>query len=197
MPKRPKRRSVLLLACLMCAALCVYGAFLAGQHTPLQEARAATQETLIQAESMSLTGSVVRVTSAGNEVVFYTNGTASASYSGSLSKVTLAARASSCATSPLAEVFVDGAKVGQTPITSQALQNYPVALSKASGTHQIQIEYQNDASSPCDVNLWLDKVTLTSADDACPTPSANTIIGAGDIATGGVGSTNDATAKLI
>jgi acid phosphatase type 7 len=196
------RKVIAMPLAVVAAIFALYAAFVLGQNSSLSEAQGATTDTVIQAETMTLSGLVVRLTNNGTEVAYYTNGRASATYTGSISKITLNARSEQCNGAPVAEVFVDGTRVGSISVTTTALSEYPITTQANATSHQIRVEFNNDSfTSTCDGNLYLDKVTITSQDDACPAPpptgSSTTLVAAGDIATGGIGTPADQTAQIV
>jgi hypothetical protein len=151
---------------------------------------------------MTLSGSNVVVqpkstASGGQEVAFYTKGSASSSFDGAATNLTLRARGTACQGDPQLKVYVDGAPKGTVELTSGTFADYAVPLSDlSSGTHTLRVSFENNFSDPgvCDRNAYLDYYVLTFPD--APPPSSRVLVGAGDIAR--CSSTGDeATAKLL
>jgi hypothetical protein len=166
-----------------------------------EKARAATQSK-VEAESMTLSGSKVVVrpnstASGGQEVAFYTNGSASSSFDGAATNLTLRARGNDCQGDPQLKVYVDGALKGTVGLTSGTFANYTLALSGLSGgAHTLRVSFENNFSEPgvCDRNAYLDYYVLTFPDE--PPSSSRVLVGAGDIAKCS-GTGDEATAKLL
>jgi hypothetical protein len=188
---------------LLCAAL----ATLAGALSLFllsSEARAA--QSKVEAETMSLSGSpavVVRSSSAasgGQEVAFFSNGSASRGFDGAATNITLYARGQSCRGNPQLKVYVDDALKGTVSPTTSSFADYSLALGGlSSGTHTLRISFDNDYYRPnkCDRNAYLDYYVLTLPDSPPPSSTNPVLVGAGDIATGGLGSDADKTAQLV
>jgi endoglucanase len=133
------------------------------------EARAA--ELKAEAENMTLSGSAVLVHSAasasgGKDVVYYSKGSATATFSGTPTGVNLRAKEAYCRGDAKLRVFVDGTEKGTITLTSSAYADYPFSVSGVgSGSHQIRIDYINDFSTTrCDRNAYLDYYTITTND---------------------------------
>jgi hypothetical protein len=169
------------------------------------EASAAQSKT--EAETMSLSGSHVRVdsnstASGGKEVAFYTNGSASSGFDGAASQVVLRARGTACSGDPRLKVYVDGSLKGTVSLNNSSFADYSLTLNGlSSGAHTLRISFENDYYTPqtCDRNAYLDYYILTLP--GAPTggggaPSDPVLVGAGDIAR--CSSTGDeATAELL
>ena len=66
---------------------------------------------------------------------------------------------------PLVEVWIDGEKVTDIQLTTGSWQRYPVELELTKGTHQLQLKFVNDHSSPSgDRNLNLDKWIFSASE---------------------------------
>jgi len=62
---------------------------------------------------------------------------------------------------PLAEVRVDGNKVGEIQLTTEGWRAYPLGIELGKGGHEFSLQFVNDHSSPSgDRNLRLDKVVF-------------------------------------
>jgi hypothetical protein len=162
-----------------------------------EKARAA-QSIKVEAETMTLSGLRVYVkdnaaASGGKAVSFSTKGSASSSFDGAPTRITLRARGTACHGNPQLKIYVDGALKGTVEITTSTFAEYTLALSGlSSGTHTLRVSFENDyyVPSTCDRNAYLDYYVLTL-------PNADPVlVGAGDIA--GCDTTGDeATAKLL
>ena len=143
-----------------------------------EEAQAA--QSKVEAETMTLSGSAVVVHSSstasdGKDVAFYTNGSASRSFSGAATNVSLRARGQACQGNPRLKVYVDGALKGTVDLSSSTFADYSVGLSGLStGTHTLRISFENDyyLSSTCDRNVYLDYYVLTVPDVTPPSTCA-------------------------
>lgn len=144
----------------------------------VDDARAA--QTTVQAETMSLSGSHVFVrantaASGGKEVAFFSNGSASSSFDGAATEITLRGRGKACQGNPLLKVYVDGDLEGTVDLTSSTFANYTLALSGLSeGGHTLRVSFQNDfyVASTCDRNAYLDSYTL-ALPSTTPTTCSN------------------------
>ena len=170
---------------------------------PGEEARAAT--TKVEAETMTLPGTsavVVKSNSAasgGQELAFYSYGSARSSFDGAVTSITLRARSRACQGNPQLKIYVDGALRGTVEPTSTAFADYKVALSGLSvGTHTLRISFENDYYRPnkCDRNAFLDYYELALPDAPSPGSDDPVLVGAGKIAHCG-SSGDEATAKLL
>jgi hypothetical protein len=183
----------------VCAAF--VGAFLLFAQQS-EKAWAATPSE-VEAETMTLSGSNVVVqpkstASGGQEVAFYTRGSATSSFDGAATNLTLRARGNDCQGDPQLNVYIDGALKKTVDLTSGIFADYVVPLSDLSGgTHTLGVSFENNFSDPgvCDRNAYLDYYVLTLPDAPPPATSA-VLVGAGDIAR--CSSTGDeATARLL
>jgi acid phosphatase type 7 len=164
------------------------------------QARAA--QSKVEAETMSLSGSSVVVhqsstASGGQDVAFYTNGSASSGFNGAATAISLRARGQACQGTPKLKIYVDGILKGTVDLTSSTFANYTLTLSSLStGAHTLRISHENDyyAPSVCDRNAYLDYYVLTFPDST--SPSSPVLVGAGDIAHCST-TTDEATAKLL
>jgi hypothetical protein len=166
------------------------------------EARAA--ETKVEAETMTLPGtsSVVvhskSAASGGQEVAFFSNGSARSTFDGAVTNITLRARGRACQGNPQLKVYVDDVLKGTVEPISTTFADYTVALSGLSaGSHTLRITFENDFyNSDCDRNAFLDYYVFTLSDTPPPTSDDAVLVGAGKIAhcatTG-----DEATAKLL
>ena len=190
----------------VCAALA--GALLAALLLAMLggEARAAQME--MEAETMALSGSRVVVhssdaASGGEDVAFYSDGSATASFDGAAASVTLRAKGKPCEGDPRLDVYVDGALEGSVYLTSSAFADHEIALGGLSGgAHALRVSYPNDHSTgACDRNAYLDYYALdlpdASSPEAPPTGGGDPVlVGAGKI--GACNSPGDeATARLL
>lgn len=165
-------------------------------------AGAATQSKLEAETTMTLSGPNVvakpkSTASGGQEVAFYTNGSASSSFDGAATNLSLRARGNDCQGEPQLKVYVDGALKETVDLTSSTFADYTLPLSSLSaGTHTLQISFGNNFSDPgvCDRNAYLDYYLLTFPE--APPPSSRVLVGAGDIARCS-SSGDEATAKLL
>jgi hypothetical protein len=165
------------------------------------EARAA--QSKVEAETMSLSASSVVVHAnsepSGKDVAFYTNGSASGSFEGAATSISLRAKGKSCQGNPQLKVYVDGALKGTVNLTTSSFADYSLALSGLStGAHTLRISFENDYYKPneCDRNAYLDYYVLTLPDAPPPSGSSPVLVGAGDIASG-ANQNDEATAKLL
>src|SRR5215213_454635 len=198
-PSRSRGLLLLLLLLLLGAVLAAALSFLVLPN----QAQAA--QSKVEAETMSRSGRLVMVhpnsmASGGQEVAFYTNGSASSRFDGAATNVTLRARGEACSGNPQLKVYVDGALKGTVNLTSNAFADYAVAFSGLSGgTHTLRISFENDYYKPneCgDRNAYLDYYVLTHPDSPPPSGSSPVLVGAGDIASGD-NQNDEATAKLL
>jgi hypothetical protein len=191
----PKTRAALRwgIGFVVCAAFAAALLLFAG---PYEEARAAVQSKA-EAETMTLSGSNVVVrpkstASGGQEVAFYTNGSASSSFDGAATNLSLRARGTACQGTPQLKVYVDDVLKGTVDLTSSTFANYAVPLSGlSSGTHTLRVSFENNFSDPgvCDRNAYLDYYVLTLPNDLV-------LVGAAKIGTC-TSSSDQATAKLL
>ena len=165
----------------------------------------AAQSSKVEAETMTLSGHRVYVkantaASGGKEVSFSTNGSASGSFEGAATSITLRARGQACQGTPKLEVYIGGNLKRTVDLTSSTFADHTVALSGLSaGSHALRISYKNDyyVSSTCDRNAYLDYFVLTLPDAPPPTSGTDPVLaGAGDIARCS-SSGAEATAKLL
>jgi acid phosphatase type 7 len=170
---------------LVCAALACVSllAVLLGE-----EARAATVE--VEAEAMTLSGSsavVVHsssVASGGQDLAFYSNGSATSTFDGAPTNITLRARGKACQGNPHLNVYVDGAQKGTVEITSSTFADYALPLETLSaGTHTLRVAYEDDYHSPffCDRNAYVDNYVLALSDAQQPQSDDPVLVGAGKI----------------
>ncbi len=154
---------------------------------------------------MALSGSRVYVkgnaaASGAEEVSFSTNGSATASFDGAATSLTLRARGKACQGSPQLKVYVDGSLEGTVDLTSSTFADHTLALGGLStGTHTLRVSYENDYSAPltCDRNAYLDYYELALPDAPPPTSGTDPVlVGAGDIARCS-SSGAEATARLL
>ncbi|WP_437670650.1 glycoside hydrolase family 6 protein [Sorangium sp. So ce131] len=159
-------------------ASCVAGSTEGGDAVVEIEESAAAASSVIEADTMSLSGSVVRVYSdssatASKAVRFYTNGSAKTTVSGALQQVAIRARANLCDGSPVAAVYVDGNLVLNATVSGTTYTTYSAALNLSAGAHSLEVRYSNDAStSLCDRDLVLDNVTVTLGEPPTSNPFA-------------------------
>lgn len=115
-------------------------------------------------------------TASGQEALLWSEGTATATVSGS-GQATVKARADLCDGAPTFELMVDGAVVGRAQVvnpTSGPYWDYPVGQPIGAGTHTISLTFIDDFSRPgCDRNLHIADVFLPGATTPTPTPSGN------------------------
>jgi endoglucanase len=137
--------------------------------------RAQSAEVRKEAETATLSGSHVFVhsdasASGGKDVVYYSEGSASAAFSGGLTNVSLRARGTSCNGDAKLRVFVDGIAKGTIALTSPNYGLYPLTVSGVgTGSHQIKIRYINDYNvASCDRNAYLDYYTVTTPEAGVP-----------------------------
>ena len=139
-----------------------------------QKASAADTET--QAESMTLSGTVfvhANGTPSGEDVAFYSGGTATKGFSGKPAAVTLRARQRACGSQAAQlKVYVDGIEKGTLDITTTSFSDYPMPITGVSdGSHTLKVEFVNDYSgSMCDRNAYLDFYAMTTGDLSSPPP---------------------------
>jgi hypothetical protein len=161
----------------------------------------AAQQVDVEAETMTLSGSTAvnsnGAASGGQAVAFFSNGSASSTFEGAATRITLDGRGSSCQGDPHLEVYVDNTLRGTVDLTSTSFADYAVSLSGLStGTHALRVSYANDyASADCDRNAHLDYYVL-SLPGQLPMSGDPVLVGAGKI--GSCESSGDeATAKLL
>jgi hypothetical protein len=180
----------------------VLGALLAATLLVLIVGQARAAQSKAEAETMTLSGSSVVVhqssaASGGQDVAFYTKGSASSSFDGAATAISLRARGQACQGTPKLKVYVDGALKGTVDLTSSTFADHTLTLSGLStGTHTLRLSYENDyyAPSVCDRNAYLDYYVLALPD---VTPTGDPVlVGAGDIAKCS-SSGDEATAKLL
>jgi hypothetical protein len=175
-----------------------------------EEARAATVK--VEAEAMTLSGSsavAVRSNSAasgGQDLAFYSNGSAVSTFDGAPTSITLRARGRACRGNPHLNVYVDGAPKGTVELTSTTFADYVLDLGDLSaGTHTLRVSYEDDYHDPlvCDRNAFLDFYSLTPPEAQQPPSDDPVLVGAGKIAacdSSGVRGNSpgdEATAKLL
>ena len=132
------------------------------------EARAT--EAKVEAETMTLPGTSAVVVhpkstaSGGQEVAFFSNGSARSAFDGAITNIQLRARGRACQGNPHLKVYVDDVLKGTVELTSATYADYQIALDDlSSGTHTLRISYENDfyVQSECDRNAFLDYYKLT------------------------------------
>jgi endoglucanase len=171
-PRTRRRNRALALLVAMLAAVLV-----AVIVTAQQEGHAATLRT--EAEGMTLSGAmvVVRTSAAASgtkELAFWSKASASTSFSGELTNLTLRARQNSCGSaSAKLRLWVDGIERGTLSISSSTYGNYNLPISGVgAGSHTLRLEFINDlATYSCDRNAYLDYVVLTTKDATTPPPT--------------------------
>jgi acid phosphatase type 7 len=132
----------------------------------------------------------------GQEVAFFSNGSASSGFDGAATNITLRARGGACRGNPQLKVYVDGALKGTVDLTSSSFADYAIALSDlSSGTHTLRVSFENDyRRGNCNRSAYLDYSVLSLPDP--PPPSSPVLVGAGKIAS--CSSSGDAaTSKLL
>ena len=91
-----------------------------------------------------------------------------------LGQLMLRMRGMQCQGAPKAAVSVDGSAAATVAVTSSSYRAYAVALPASSGvagTHTVRVRYANDlASSSCNRNLYLDRITVGVPADPSETP---------------------------
>lgn len=140
----------------------------------------------LEAESMTASGSVVRVrsqrgTSGGKEVAFYSNGSLTGTFQGAVSQLQLRARGSLCGGAPVATVLIDDRVVFAPLVAETSYWSYSAPLSIGPGAHKIEVRFANDRSTrDCDRNLYVDYLALekTLAGDGVLEGEAMTLAGA-------------------
>jgi hypothetical protein len=197
-------RGVLFLVCTTLACVSLLAPLLG------EEARAATVK--VEAEAMTLSGSstpVVRsnsTASGGQDLAFYSNGSAVSTFDGAITSISLRARGRACQGNPHLNIYVDGAPKGTVELTSTTLADYGLDLGDLSaGTHTLRVSYEDDYHEPlvCDRNAFLDFYSLTSLEAQQPPSDDPVLVGAGKIAAcdssgvGGDSPGDEATAKLL
>jgi endoglucanase len=171
-PRTQRRNRALALLFAMLAAVLV-----AVIVTAQQEGHAATLTT--EAEGMTLSGAmvVVRTSAAASgtkELAFWSKASASTSFSGELTNLTLRARQDRCGfNSAKLRLWVDGIERGTLSISSSTYGNYNLPISGVgAGSHTLRLEFINDlATYSCDRNAYLDYVVLTTKDATTPPPT--------------------------
>ena len=185
----------------LCAALVLAAALLLA----LIVGQAGAAQSKTEAEAMALSGYRVYVkdnadASGAREVSFSTKGSASSTFDGAATAISLRARGQACQGSPQLKVYVDGALEGSIDLTSGAFADHTLALGGLStGTHTLRIAFENDHHVPltCDRNAYLDYYELALPDAPPPTDGADPVlVGAGDIARCS-SSGAEATARLL
>jgi acid phosphatase type 7 len=162
---RPTSKSGILSLCVLLG--CV--AFASTLLIVLLGKEAQAAQSRVEAETMTLSGSNVVVhpwdtASSGQEVAFYTRGSASSSFDGAATNLYLRARGTDCQGDPQLKVYVDDALEGTVDLTSGIFADYAVPLSDlSSGTHTLRVSFENDFHDPgvCDRNAYLDYYLLT------------------------------------
>ena len=162
-----------------------------------EEARAA--QSKVEAETTTLSGRFVLIkdrafASGGQEAAFYTNGSASSSFDGAPTSLTLRARGRACQGAPQLKVYVDGDLKETVELASDTFADYTVPLGDLpGGSHALRISFENDYYDPleCDRNAYLDYYELGLPDDPPPV-----LVGAGKIAHCS-NERDEATARLL
>jgi endoglucanase len=138
--------------------------------------------TNLEAEEMTLAGTatIVRADAAasgGKTAYFWANGSASASFEGAATRITIWAKATLCNGSPTATLSIDGVDQPTATVSSTTYQAYAFAVSLKPGTHTLKLTYANDfSSSSCDRNLAFDRAVLERP--APPVATTNPFAGA-------------------
>ena len=184
-PRRARRAGVVLAGLLLIVLGAAIGYFVLGRGEgndprPAAEPRA---ETSFEAETMTTDGERVgeiedENAGAGAALRFGREGSASIRISTVAARgVVIRARGDQCEGAPQAIVTVDGARVLAAKVSSTEWRTYSAAVKVAAGPHQVAISYpSNFSNDSCDRNLFVDRVSFTSAPPAStparPAPEA-------------------------
>ncbi len=131
--------------------------------------------SVIEAETLTGGGSTSNDTNASGAkaLAFWGNGTASKQVTTqAVSSVTIRARGDQCNGAPHLVLKVDGTQRLSTNVAATAWTDYTATFTLAAGAHTFAVTFDNDsATSSCDRNLRVDKVSVSSPTTTPPATS--------------------------
>jgi hypothetical protein len=150
---------------------------------------AGAADTSIEAETMALPAAAGQAftdtqASGGAGLLIWTDGAATGALAATAtSQLVVRARGDQCQGAPIMLVKVDGQVAGTVSVTATTWQDYPLAGTWATGSHQVSVAFVGDYRNGCDRNLRVDKLTFSATSGTPePTPAATTKVEAESMA---------------
>lgn len=124
----------------------------------------------VEAETFALPAAAGQVmgdgtASAGSALLVWTTATATGTLATTATTaITVRARGDQCQGAPVLQLAVDGVVAGSAPVADTGWADKVFPGSWGAGSHRISLSYTNDiAGQGCDRNLWVDRVSSSTA----------------------------------